>query len=104
MGRWAAIRAVRAFVAALLTLLVPHPSAMLLDVVTGREPRTFQGEPYEEIAVLGGLMLILGLWLANKFEHSEALVVSIILATMASVFALRLLVVKYGLRSYRLRT
>ncbi len=78
--------------------------SMLLDVVTGREPRTFQGEPYEEIAVLGGLMLILGLWLANKFEHSEALVVSIILATMASVFALRLLVVKYGLRSYRLRT
>ncbi len=77
--------------------------SMLLDVVTGREPRTFQGEPYEEIAVLGGLMLLLGFWLANKFEHSGAMVVAVILTTMASVFILRLTVVKYGLRSYRLR-
>ena len=35
---------------------------MLLDVVTGREPRTFQGEPYEEIAVFGALVLSLGLF------------------------------------------
>lgn len=77
--------------------------SMLLDVLTGREPRTFHSEPYEEIAVLGGLMLLLGFWLANRFEHSGAIVVIVILTTMASVFFLRLTVVKYGLRSYRLR-
>jgi hypothetical protein len=32
-----------------------------MDIVTGREPRTFQGEPNEEIAVFGSLLLIV-LW------------------------------------------
>jgi hypothetical protein len=42
-------------------------------------------------------MLLIGLWLANKFEHSGAMVVGVILITMASVIVLRLAVVKYGL-------
>lgn len=41
----------------------------------------------------------LGLWLANKFEHSGAMVAAVILTIMAIVFALRLTVVKYDLRS-----
>ncbi|WP_072393223.1 ABC transporter substrate-binding protein [Hyphomicrobium sp. CS1BSMeth3] len=110
MATFTVIGAQVALIAGLHWFWVPFCAAltcaggsMLLDVVTGREPRTFQGEPYEEIAVLGGLMLLLGLWLANKFEHSQALVAAVILATMASVFVLRLCVVKYRLRSYRLR-
>ena len=75
---------------------------MLLDVVTGREPRTFQGEPYEEIAVLGGLLMLAGLAVADRFEHEPQMVTGTILVTLVSVFALRMLVVTFGLRSYRL--
>lgn len=75
---------------------------MLLDIVTGREPRTFQGEPYEEIAIAGGLMLLLSLNVAGRFEHSPWIVTAAMLATMAVVFVARMLVVTRGWRSYRL--
>ena len=75
---------------------------MLLDVVTGREPRTFQGEPYEEIAVGGGLFMYGGLVFANLFEYSEWLVTLVIALTMAGVFTLRMLVIERGWRSFRL--
>jgi uncharacterized membrane protein YeiH/ABC-type nitrate/sulfonate/bicarbonate transport system substrate-binding protein len=77
---------------------------MLLDIVTGREPRTFQGEPYEEIAIAGGLFLVLALNVADWFEHSAWIVTAAILATMAMVFVTRMLVVTRGWRSYRLGT
>ena len=75
---------------------------MLLDIVTGREPRTFQGEPYEEIAVAGGLIMIVGLLLANRFEHADWMSEATIASTLAVTFVLRLAVVRYGWRSYRL--
>lgn len=75
---------------------------MLLDVVTGREPRTFQGEPYEEIAVAGGLFLYAGLVFANLFEHSAWLVTFFIGLTLVGVFTLRMLVIRRGWRSFRL--
>lgn len=77
---------------------------MLLDIVTGREPRTFQGEPYEEIAIAGGLFLLLSLNVADWFEHSSWIVTAAILVTMAMVFTIRALVVTRGWRSYRLGT
>jgi uncharacterized membrane protein YeiH len=77
---------------------------MLLDVVTGREPRTFQGEPYEEIALIGGMSLLVGLCIATQFEHEPRMVTWTILGTLVSVFALRMFVVIFGLRSYRLGT
>ena len=75
---------------------------MLLDVVTGREPRTFQGEPYEELAVLGGLLLYGCLLIANHYEHSPWIVTAAILLTLALVYAARMAVIVYGLRSYQL--
>jgi uncharacterized membrane protein YeiH len=75
---------------------------MLLDVVTGREPRTFQGEPYEEIAILGGFILMLGLEVADAFEHAAWMVTAAIVVALVSVFAIRLVVVRTGWRSYRL--
>jgi NitT/TauT family transport system substrate-binding protein len=75
---------------------------MLLDVVTGREPRTFQGEPYEEIAIIGGILLLVGLRVADGFEHEPQIVTGSILVTLVVVFTLRMLVVTFGLRSYRL--
>lgn len=74
---------------------------MLLDIVTGREPRSFQGEPYEEIAG-GGLIVCLGLQLADGYEHATWIVTATIVVAMAAVFIIRLIVVKYRLRSCRL--
>jgi NitT/TauT family transport system substrate-binding protein len=77
---------------------------MLLDIVTGREPRTFQGELYEEIAVAGGLLLYVLLLLANRYEHTPWVVTGAIVTTLVVVFTTRILVVRYGIRSYRLGT
>jgi len=74
---------------------------MLLDVVTGREPRTFQGEPYEEIAVLGALMLIIGLLIADKFETLQWPVLAAMVASWWFVFAARQAVIAFKLRSWR---
>ena len=75
---------------------------MLTDVITGREPRTFLGEPYEEIAVAGGLLLYGGLWVANLFEYSDWVVTTSIVVTLIAVFHVRMLVIRRGLRSLRL--
>ena len=98
-----------ALIAGLAWYWVPICSALtcagggtLLDIVTGREPHTFQGEPYEEIGIAGGLFLFLCLLLANHFEHTEWIVSAAILATLAGTFTLRMLVIRYDLRSYRL--
>jgi NitT/TauT family transport system substrate-binding protein len=75
---------------------------MLLDIVTGREPRTFQGEPYEEIAIGGGLFILAGLLIAGHFEHEAWIIPATLIAAMVGVFIVRLMVVRYGWRSYRL--
>ncbi len=75
---------------------------MLLDVVTGREPRTFLGEPYEDIAILGSLLLYLCLKIANHYEHSPWIVTASIILTFCAVYAARMTVVMLGVRSFRL--
>ena len=40
--------------------------------------------------------------IANRYEHEDWLVTALITATMALVFILRMLVVHFGWRSYRL--
>jgi NitT/TauT family transport system substrate-binding protein len=75
---------------------------VLLDIVTGREPRTFQGEPYEEIAIGGGLFILAGLLIAGHYEHAAWIIPTTLIAAMVGVFVVRLLVVHYGWRSYRL--
>ena len=74
---------------------------MLLDVVTGREPRTFQGEPYEEIAVFGALVLSLGLLIADRFETLQWPVLAAMVVCWGAVFSCRQLVVRHNLRSWR---
>lgn len=73
---------------------------LLLDVVSGREPRTFQGEPYEEIAVLGALMLIGGLLIADRFETLQWPVLAALVLSWCVVFLGRELVVAYSWRSW----
>lgn len=74
---------------------------MLLDVITGREPRTFQGEPYEELALLGSLGLIAGLLIADCFETHSWPVSAALIGAWLSVFVGRLVVIRYQLRSWR---
>lgn len=109
MAAYAMVGAAVAIIADLHWIWVPFCAAlscagggMLLDVVTGREPRTFQGEPYEEIAVAGGLLLLFGLQIADANEHRPWIVAAAILATLMFVIVVRLVVVRYGLRSFRL--
>jgi len=71
---------------------------MLLDVVTGREPRTFKGEPYEECAIVGGLLLIVLLSVADMVPFVTDYIVGSILAVLAVVFCLRIAVVRTGFR------
>jgi uncharacterized membrane protein YeiH len=75
---------------------------MLLDVITGREPHTFQGEAYEELAVFGGLLFYFFLKIANQYEYSSWIVTVAILSTLLIVFAARMAVIIYRIRSYRL--
>jgi NitT/TauT family transport system substrate-binding protein len=75
---------------------------ILLSMVTVQQPRTFQGELYEEIAVGGGLFMLGGLWIANHFEHTTWIVFASIVATFVAVFLARLAAIRFNLRSYRL--
>jgi NitT/TauT family transport system substrate-binding protein len=109
MATFAVIGAQVAILAGLNWVWVPFCAAltcagggMLLDIVTGREPRTFQGEPYEEIAVVGGVIMLLGLNFADNFEHAPWMVTTTIIVTLVSVFTMRMLVIQFGWRSYRL--
>ena len=54
--------------------------------------------------MLGGLLLRVGFSFANHYERAPRLVVAVILATMVTVFTLCMLEVRYGWRSYRLRS
>ena len=74
---------------------------MVLDVVTGREPRTFQGEPYEEIAVIGAVVLIGGFMIADRFETLQWPVLAAIVVSWVTVFISRQLVIRHNLRSWR---
>ena len=74
---------------------------ILLDVVTGREPRTFQGEPYEEIAIAGALVLIGGLLIADHFETLRWPVLAAMVVAWCFTFLCRELVILRNLQSWR---
>jgi NitT/TauT family transport system substrate-binding protein len=77
---------------------------LLLDMVTGHPPRTFQGEPYEEIAFLGGLLLLGLLAVGGRHEHLAWLPVAAIALTMALVIIARLAIIRWDIRSWRPRS
>ena len=96
MATYAAIGAEVAILAGLAWIWAPFCAAltcagggMLMDVITGREPRTFKGVPYEEIAVGGGFVLLAGLALADRHEHASWLVGASLISAMVFVFCVR---------------
>lgn len=70
----------------------------LRDIVINQEPHTFRGVIYEEAAVLGGIFIILGLLIANRFEHYVLPVYVTIFGALALIILLRLAIYKYDLR------
>lgn len=75
---------------------------MLSDIIIGREPRTFQGEPYEELAIIGGLFMLLGLQVADAFEQQPGIATAAVASTVILVFCMRGAVIVFGLRTHRL--
>jgi len=109
MATYAAIGAQVSILAGLSWVWAPFCAAltcagggMLMDVITGREPRTFTGVPYEEIAVGGGFILLIGLKVADHHEHESWVVGASLLGAMVFVFCVRLYCVKKGVIAWRL--
>ncbi|QVL52674.1 MAG: TRIC cation channel family protein [Cyanobium sp. M30B3] len=73
----------------------------LMDIVTGREPRTFQGEPYEEIAVLGSLLLVVLWCAADGLQPATWPITAAMPLAWTAMLLARLWVVQRGWRSWR---
>ena len=70
----------------------------LRDIVINLEPHTFKGMIYEEAALLGGLMIVLGLWVANSFEHSSTPVLVSIMGSTVFILAIKLVIDKFEIK------
>jgi NitT/TauT family transport system substrate-binding protein len=71
---------------------------MLRDIVVNQEPATFKGVIYEEVAVIGALIFIGGLMIANYFEATPVPVYLSILLGIVTIILMRLAVYHYQLR------
>ena len=76
---------------------------MLRDIVINQEPKTFKGVIYEEAAIVGALVFLFGLLIANHFEESPVPVYASLLAGIVVTGAIRVIVHRYDLRYPRLR-
>lgn len=71
---------------------------MLRDIVINNEPATFKGVIYEELAVVGALIFVAGLMVANHYELSSIPVYASIVATVSFIVLLRVLVYRYHIK------
>lgn len=71
---------------------------MLRDIVINNEPATFKGVIYEELAVVGALVFVAGLMVANHYELSSIPVYVSIVATVCLIMLLRVLVYRYHIK------
>lgn len=71
---------------------------VLRDIVINQEPSAFKKTIYEEPAVIGALILILGLYLAKQYEHSALPVVICILFSIALVILMRIAVYQFNIQ------
>ncbi|MFS8609820.1 MAG: hypothetical protein LOD94_17800, partial [Gammaproteobacteria bacterium] len=66
-------------------------------------PRAFSGgAPYEGVAIGGSLLFLLLLWVATRYEHEPGLVTAAIVIALLVTFTVRIVVIKFQIRSYRL--
>lgn len=70
---------------------------VMMDIVTGREPRTFRGVVYEEIAILGGLVLLMLLYAAQFASNVALFIQAALIQTFLLVYVTRIVVVQKSL-------
>ena len=71
---------------------------MLRDIVINNEPATFKGVIYEEIAVIGALIFVGGLMIANHYEHTSIPVYASIGVAVGMIMLLRVLVYRHHIK------
>jgi len=71
---------------------------VLRDIVVNQEPSTFKGVLYEELAILGALVFVAGLMIANTFEQTPMPVYITVVVSMLVIAAARILVYRYHVR------
>lgn len=71
---------------------------MLRDIVVNQEPATFKGVFYEEIALLGAFVFVIGLMIANTFEQSPLPVYITVVVSIILIVTCRIVVHRYNLR------
>jgi NitT/TauT family transport system substrate-binding protein len=76
---------------------------ILSDVLVNREHQGFRGAIYDEIAVVGSGILLVGLLLADRVEHRPEMVLAAVAITLILLLAMRFAVLHYGLRYPRSR-
>jgi len=72
---------------------------IMTDIVIGQEPAVLKGELYEEVAAIGGLLLLVLLWGANFFAHPFYYVIGSIIFVLLFVFFFRLFIIKTKIQS-----
>ena len=71
---------------------------MLRDIVVNQEPATFKGVIYEEIAIVGAVVFLIGLFFANFFENTMVPVLLSVVIGALVIVGLRLIVYRYKIR------
>ena len=87
------------FWAPILAALTCAGGGVLSDIVLARESDVLKGELYEEVAAVGGLVLVGLLWLANITQHGFLYIIGSIGFALAFVFLSRLVIIRKHLRS-----
>ncbi len=75
---------------------------VMMDIISGSEPRTFRGVFYEEIAILGGLVLLALLYAAQFASNVALFIQAALIQTFMLVYVVRIVVVQKGLSAPRL--
>lgn len=76
---------------------------ILSDVLVNREHVGWKGAIYDEIAVVGSGVLLVGLFFVDQIEHRPELVLAVVAMTLILLLAMRFAVLHYNLRYPRSR-
>ena len=71
---------------------------IMRDIIVNREPRNFRGAIFEEVGVLAGLLVVAGLLVANRFEHSAWLVYAVLAFVVVFTAGLQFFIQLYQIR------
>ena len=83
--------------APILAALTCAGGGVLRAIVINEEPPTLKGHIYEEVAIIGAVIFLAGLAIANLFEQTALPVLIAVLVSIASIIAIRLAVQHFGI-------